>query len=168
MGSGEERAGGTSALGARGATRWILLREGTGEGRDILGRGKTVIFLPAHHHVLPTLPMVHTFDCPHSPAACRWFFQHIIIGTDFCHKMGVVNRDMKLENIILQVLHSVGRSISHACMHACMAPTPSSGTRLTALSLTSCSSPAQGSSCFIPRIKVVPSLRTDVCPLRPP
>ena len=79
-----------------------------------------MIFLPAHHHVLPTLPMVHTFDCPHSPAACRWFFQHIIIGTDFCHKMGVVNRDMKLENIILQVLHSVGRSISHACMHACM------------------------------------------------
>ena len=36
-------------------------------------------------------------------AASRWFFQQLIIGLDYCHKMGVVNRDIKLENTLLQV-----------------------------------------------------------------
>ena len=27
----------------------------------------------------------------------RWFFQQLILGLDYCHKMGVVNRDIKLE-----------------------------------------------------------------------
>lgn len=31
----------------------------------------------------------------------RWFFQQLIIGLDYCHKMGVVNRDIKLENTLL-------------------------------------------------------------------
>ncbi|CAK0781057.1 hypothetical protein CVIRNUC_005271 [Coccomyxa viridis] len=31
----------------------------------------------------------------------RWFFQQLIIGMDYCHKMGVVNRDIKLENTLL-------------------------------------------------------------------
>ncbi|KAK9821180.1 hypothetical protein WJX74_005516 [Apatococcus lobatus] len=31
----------------------------------------------------------------------RWFFQQLIIGLDYCHKMGVVNRDIKLENCLL-------------------------------------------------------------------
>ncbi|KAK9828933.1 hypothetical protein WJX72_002887 [[Myrmecia] bisecta] len=31
----------------------------------------------------------------------RWFFQQLIIGMDFMHKMGVVNRDIKLENTLL-------------------------------------------------------------------
>lgn len=31
----------------------------------------------------------------------RWFFQQIILAIDFCHRMGVVNRDIKLENILL-------------------------------------------------------------------
>ncbi|KAK9828792.1 hypothetical protein WJX72_002102 [[Myrmecia] bisecta] len=31
----------------------------------------------------------------------RWFFQQLIIGVDYCHKMGVVNRDVKLENTLL-------------------------------------------------------------------
>ena len=31
----------------------------------------------------------------------RWFFQQLVIGLDYCHKMGVVNRDIKLENTLL-------------------------------------------------------------------
>ena len=31
----------------------------------------------------------------------RWFFQQLIIGLDYCHRMGVVNRDIKLENTLL-------------------------------------------------------------------
>jgi len=31
----------------------------------------------------------------------RWFFQQLMLSVDFCHRMGVVNRDIKLENILL-------------------------------------------------------------------
>ena len=31
----------------------------------------------------------------------RWFFQQLIVATDFVHKMGVANRDIKLENTLL-------------------------------------------------------------------
>lgn len=31
----------------------------------------------------------------------RWFFQQLIIAVDFVHKKGVVNRDIKLENTLL-------------------------------------------------------------------
>ena len=26
----------------------------------------------------------------------RWFFQQLMVGLDYCHRMGVVNRDIKL------------------------------------------------------------------------
>ena len=31
----------------------------------------------------------------------RWFFQQLVLGLDYCHRMGVVNRDIKLENALL-------------------------------------------------------------------
>jgi serine/threonine-protein kinase SRK2 len=31
----------------------------------------------------------------------RWFFQQLIVGVDYVHKMGVANRDIKLENTLL-------------------------------------------------------------------
>lgn len=31
----------------------------------------------------------------------RWFFQQIIIALDYCHRVGVANRDIKLENTLL-------------------------------------------------------------------
>ena len=31
----------------------------------------------------------------------RWFFQQLVIGLDYCHRLGVVNRDIKLENTLL-------------------------------------------------------------------
>eukprot|EP00210_Caulerpa_lentillifera_P007805 g7448.t2 len=31
----------------------------------------------------------------------RWFFQQLIIGLDYCHRMGVASRDIKLENTLL-------------------------------------------------------------------
>jgi serine/threonine-protein kinase SRK2 len=35
----------------------------------------------------------------------RWFFQQLIVGLDYCHRMGVVNRDIKLENTLLDNSH---------------------------------------------------------------
>ncbi|KAG2499684.1 hypothetical protein HYH03_002619 [Edaphochlamys debaryana] len=32
----------------------------------------------------------------------RWFFQQIILALDYCHRRGVVNRDLKLENLLLK------------------------------------------------------------------
>jgi serine/threonine protein kinase len=32
--------------------------------------------------------------CPEDEA--RWFFQQFIIGLDYCHKMGIANRDIKV------------------------------------------------------------------------
>jgi hypothetical protein len=31
----------------------------------------------------------------------RWFFQQLVIALDYCHRMGVVSRDIKLENTLL-------------------------------------------------------------------
>ncbi len=31
----------------------------------------------------------------------RWFFQQLILAVDYCHKRGVANRDIKLENLLL-------------------------------------------------------------------
>ncbi|GAB4821373.1 hypothetical protein N2152v2_008419 [Parachlorella kessleri] len=31
----------------------------------------------------------------------RWFFQQILFALDYCHRMGVSNRDMKLENVLI-------------------------------------------------------------------
>ena len=52
----------------------------------------------------------------------RWFFQQLVLGLDYCHKMGIVNRDIKLE-----VSQPPGRlllnaSALHAQLYIC-APT---------------------------------------------
>lgn len=31
----------------------------------------------------------------------RWFFQQLMVGVDYCHRMGVASRDIKLENTLL-------------------------------------------------------------------
>ena len=45
--------------------------------------------------------------------AARWFFQQLVIGLDYCHRKGVVNRDIKLENTLLQMVPvSIGASFA--------------------------------------------------------
>ncbi|KAK9816280.1 hypothetical protein WJX74_001869 [Apatococcus lobatus] len=36
----------------------------------------------------------------YSERDCRWFFQQLILGVDYAHKMGVCSRDIKLENAL--------------------------------------------------------------------
>jgi serine/threonine-protein kinase SRK2 len=36
-----------------------------------------------------------------SEADARWYFQQLVISIDYCHRMGVANRDIKLENALL-------------------------------------------------------------------
>lgn len=60
-------------------------------------------------------------------AASRWFFQQLIIGLDYCHRRGVVNRDIKLENTLLQVMHLVlVRWGLHSCHNSCSLPSSDS------------------------------------------
>lgn len=35
----------------------------------------------------------------------RWIFQQLVFGLDYCHRRGVANRDVKLENVLLQSGH---------------------------------------------------------------
>ena len=46
----------------------------------------------------PLLP-AQIYGCSEEEA--RWFFQQFIIGLDYCHRMGIANRDIKLDNILL-------------------------------------------------------------------
>ena len=32
----------------------------------------------------------------------RWYFQQLIFAVDFCHRLGIINRDIKLENLLLK------------------------------------------------------------------
>lgn len=41
-----------------------------------------------------------------SEGEARWFFQQIVVGLDYCHSRGVANRDLKLENLLLDSLDS--------------------------------------------------------------
>ena len=31
----------------------------------------------------------------------RWFFQQLVVALDYCHRKGVINRDVKLENTLI-------------------------------------------------------------------
>ena len=35
----------------------------------------------------------------------KWFFQQMVLAVDFCHNKGIFNRDIKLQNILLQVIY---------------------------------------------------------------
>jgi serine/threonine-protein kinase SRK2 len=48
-------------------------------------------------------------------AVARWFFQQLVIGVDYCHKRGVANRDIKLENTLLQVVKGLPLPLLKIC-----------------------------------------------------
>lgn len=48
-------------------------------------------------------------------AVARWFFQQLVIGCDYCHKRGVANRDIKLENTLLQVVKGLPLPLLKIC-----------------------------------------------------
>ena len=45
----------------------------------------------------------------------RWFFQQVITALDYCHKRGVVVRDLKLENSLLHQLSADSLPILKLC-----------------------------------------------------
>jgi serine/threonine protein kinase len=57
-------------------------------------------------------------------SVARWFFQQLTLAVDYCHRKGVANRDIKLENTLMHVSRLVfvtsqlaeGWSV-HLCMH---------------------------------------------------
>jgi hypothetical protein len=52
---------------------------------------------PATFHACCAAASLHVWYCH------RWFFQQLILAVDYCHRKGVANRDIKLENTLLQV-----------------------------------------------------------------
>jgi serine/threonine-protein kinase SRK2 len=48
-------------------------------------------------------------------AVARWFFQQLVIGADYCHKRGVANRDIKLENTLLQMVKGLPLPLLKIC-----------------------------------------------------
>lgn len=48
-------------------------------------------------------------------SVARWFFQQLIIGVDYCHRRGVANRDIKLENTLLQVVNGLPLPLLKIC-----------------------------------------------------
>lgn len=48
-------------------------------------------------------------------AVARWFFQQLVIGCDYCHKRGVANRDIKLENTLLQKVNGLPLPLLKIC-----------------------------------------------------
>lgn len=48
------------------------------------------------------MPVMQHMGCPEDEA--RWFFQQFIIGLDYCHRMGIANRDIKVRLPVTLVL----------------------------------------------------------------
>ncbi len=46
-------------------------------------------------------------------SVARWFFQQLALAVDYCHKKGVANRDIKLENTLLHVSSGIHQEIHH-------------------------------------------------------
>lgn len=45
----------------------------------------------------------------------RWLFQQVALGLDFCHQRGVANRDLKLENLLLDMDEATGNPLLRIC-----------------------------------------------------
>jgi serine/threonine-protein kinase SRK2 len=45
----------------------------------------------------------------------RWFYQQLILGLDYCHKKNISNRDIKLENTLLDSVEANRRPLLKIC-----------------------------------------------------
>lgn len=48
-------------------------------------------------------------------AGSRWFFQQLVYAVDYCHRKGVANRDLKLENTLLHYVPTVAFPVLKIC-----------------------------------------------------
>eukprot|EP01024_Parvocaulis_polyphysoides_P028437 TRINITY_DN2572_c0_g1_i1.p1 TRINITY_DN2572_c0_g1~~TRINITY_DN2572_c0_g1_i1.p1 ORF type:complete len:481 (+),score=74.29 TRINITY_DN2572_c0_g1_i1:102-1544(+) len=52
---------------------------------------------------------------PLNESTARWFFQQQVLGLDYIHRMGVVNRDIKLENCLVCQPENMSKPILKLC-----------------------------------------------------
>lgn len=50
-----------------------------------------------------------------SEEEARWFFQQLMIAVDYCHRRGVANRDIKLENALLHQVTNLPKPLVKIC-----------------------------------------------------
>ncbi|KAI8474560.1 MAG: kinase-like domain-containing protein [Monoraphidium minutum] len=48
-------------------------------------------------------------------SVARWFFQQLVFAVDYCHRKGVANRDIKLDNLLLQPVAGLRRPLVKIC-----------------------------------------------------
>ncbi|DBA86304.1 TPA: hypothetical protein ACH3X2_005543 [Trebouxia sp. C0005] len=63
-----------------------------------------------YQHVIARKP-----HCRLPEDQARWIFQQLLIGLDYCHKKGVANRDLKLENLLLDRKDTDSRPLLKIC-----------------------------------------------------
>lgn len=63
-----------------------------------------------YQHVIARKP-----HCRLPEDQARWIFQQLLIGLDYCHKKGVANRDLKLENLLLDRKGTGSRPLLKIC-----------------------------------------------------
>ncbi|KIZ01211.1 ser/thr protein kinase [Monoraphidium neglectum] len=49
----------------------------------------------------------------------RWFFQQVVLAFDYCHRKGVSNRDIKLENTLLHSVEGLPLPLVKICDFGC-------------------------------------------------
>ncbi|GMH39930.1 hypothetical protein BSKO_07834 [Bryopsis sp. KO-2023] len=54
-----------------------------------------------------------------SEEEARWYFQQLVCGTDYCHRSKVLNRDISLENILLDELDGIDGVLMRGCVRLC-------------------------------------------------
>jgi serine/threonine protein kinase len=45
----------------------------------------------------------------------RLFYRHLVLGIDYCHKKNICNRDIKLENVLLDSMDGCPRPVLKIC-----------------------------------------------------
>ncbi len=54
---------------------------------------------------------------------CRRLFQQLTVAVDYCHRLGIANRDIKLDNLLLQPSRDGGPPDLKMCdVRSCLGP----------------------------------------------
>ncbi len=67
---------------------------------------------------------------PVPESECRRLFQQLTVAVDYCHRLGIANRDIKLDNLLLQPSRDGGPPVLKMCDVRCwpFLPPPRGGT----------------------------------------
>ena len=68
-------------------------------------------WVPSSAHASQLMPLLNRSCITSSPLS----LSQLVIGADYCHKRGVANRDIKLENTLLQMVKGLPLPLLKIC-----------------------------------------------------